>query len=374
MTAGKKETQPRPAARELDLEGWRAWMAERGLSSFRAAQVWHGLHAGLAASWDELTPLPAALRGELAAAFDVDTLTACDVRESADGVRKWLSACRDGERIESVLIPSEDRWTLCVSSQVGCAYGCAFCASGQTGLVRDLTAGEIVDQAVLAARWLRAAQASGRCGPSASDSPDRRHDRPLRPHNLVVMGMGEPLANYDAVLKALRILNAPNGLAIGARHITISTCGLVPGIRRLAGEGAQFELSVSLHAPNDALRARLLPVNQRWPLRELIPACQEYTARTGRIVTFEYTLVRGLNDQPAHARELAALLSSWNCRVNLIPLSPVDEFAGEAPDEPDCLAFQSILKHNRIHTTLRRSRGRQTEAACGQLRLRRMTE
>jgi len=313
------------------------------------------------------------LRSELAGRFDVDTLTECEVTETPDGVRKWLSACRDGERIESVLIPSEDRWTLCVSSQIGCAYGCAFCASGKAGLSRNLTAGEIVDQAVLATRWLRNAQAAGTIGPVERD-PDRRHDRPLRPHNVVVMGMGEPLANYDAVLKALRILNAPNGLGIGARHITISTCGLVPGIRRLSGEGTQFELSVSLHAPNDALRSRLLPVNKRWPLRELIAAGQEYTARTGRIVTFEYTLVRGLNDQPEQARELAALLSQWNCRVNLIPLSPVDEFDGEAPDEAACLAFQNILKQSRIHTTLRRSRGRSVDAACGQLRLRRMQD
>ncbi|MEI8241858.1 MAG: 23S rRNA (adenine(2503)-C(2))-methyltransferase RlmN [bacterium] len=369
----------RPAAWGLDLADWTREAVELSIPAFRAKQIWHGLQELLIRSWDDLTILPADLRRELAARVDVEALTVTEVRETPDGVRKLLSTCRDGQLIESVLIPSEDRWTLCISSQAGCAYGCAFCASGKAGFVRDLVAGEIVGQALLATRWLREThQAHVRI--TAPDTPDkqtgpRRAPVPLlRPGNIVVMGMGEPLANYDEVLKALRILNAPNGLAIGARHITISTCGLVPEIRRLAGEGLQFELSVSLHAPNDALRTRLMPVNRRWPIAELLAACRDYTAQTHRIITFEYTLVRGLNDQPGQARELAAILSSWNCRVNLIPLSPVAEFTGEAPEEATCLAFQNILKSSRIHTTLRRSRGRGVDAACGQLRLRRLRE
>jgi 23S rRNA (adenine2503-C2)-methyltransferase len=369
MPQARKEP-PLPAAWSLLPDEWRQACVELGAPAFRAKQIWHGLHERLAASWDEIRILPADLRRALAERFDVAALTAAEVSETADGVRKFLCTCRDGEQVESVLIPSEGRWTLCVSSQAGCAYACAFCASGQAGLARNLVAGEIVGQAILASRWLRG-QGAGEPPPADAPTPQKGAPPLLRPGNIVVMGMGEPLANYDEVLHALRILNAPEGLTIGARHITISTCGLVPGIRRLAEEGVQFELSVSLHAPNDAIRTRLMPVNQRWPLQELLATCLDYTEKTNRIVTFEYTLVRGLNDQPEHARELASRLSGWKCRVNLIPLSPVAEFDGEAPDERTCEAFQRELERSRIHTTLRRSRGRQQDAACGQLRLRR---
>jgi 23S rRNA (adenine2503-C2)-methyltransferase len=362
MTEPRKESEPRPAAWGLEAPDWNQVATELGLPAYRAKQIWHSLQERLIACWDELTLLPAAARRQLAERFDLDVLRVTEVREAADGVRKLLLACRDGELIESVLIPAEQRWTLCISSQAGCAHACAFCASGQAGLARNLVAGEIVGQVLLASRWLRAnLPAAG----TASRTPA------ARPQNIVVMGMGEPLANYDEVLRALRILNAPDGLHIGARHITISTCGVVPGILRLAEEGLQFELSVSLHAPNDPLRTRLMPVNRRWPLAELLDACHAYTGRTNRIITFEYTLVRGLNDQPQHARELTRLLRGWKCHVNLIPLSPVAEFDGEAPDERTCEAFRLALEDARIATTLRRSRGRQADAACGQLRLRR---
>lgn len=362
----------RPAAWGLSLAEWNQAVADLGMPAFRAKQIWHGLQERLIGSWDELTTLPADLRRALAERYDVQALTLSEVRESPDGVRKLLSACRDGELIESVLIPTEDRWTLCISSQAGCAFACAFCASGQAGLARNLAAGEIVGQVLLATRWLREkARPAPAAGEAASDRPKPSSRLPLlRPQNIVVMGMGEPLANYDEVLQALRILNAPDGLNIGARHITISTCGVVPGIQRLAAEGLQFELSVSLHAPNDALRTRLMPVNQRWPIADLLTACRDYTDKTNRIITFEYTLVRGINDQPEHARALIGLLRGWKCRVNLIPLSPVAEFSGEAPDARDCEGFLNALESARIATTLRRSRGRQTDAACGQLRLR----
>jgi 23S rRNA (adenine2503-C2)-methyltransferase len=343
----------RPAAWGLTPEEWRRACAELGAPAYRAAQVWHGLQERLAGAWEEIPVLPAPLRRELAARYDAAALAVSEAREAPDGVCKFLSLCRDGEAVESVLIPADGRWTLCVSSQAGCAFGCVFCASGAAGLSRNLEAGEIAGQAVLAARWLR----------------ERGVERP---HNVVVMGMGEPLANYDSVLKALRILNAPGGLTIGARHITISTCGVVPGIRRLAEEGVQFELSVSLHAPDDALRDRLMPVNKRWPLAELLAACRDYTARTGRIVTFEYTLVAGVNDRPEHAAELVERLAGAKCRVNLIPLSLVAEYEGRAPEPAACEAFQRALEKGRIHVTLRRSRGGGVDAACGQLRLRRM--
>ncbi|MFZ4394774.1 MAG: 23S rRNA (adenine(2503)-C(2))-methyltransferase RlmN [Kiritimatiellia bacterium] len=365
------EQTRRPLAWGLSLAEWSRAVADLGMPAFRARQIWHGLQERLIGSWDELTTLPADLRRALAERYDVPALALSQVRESPDGVRKLLSACRDGELIESVLIPAEDRWTLCISSQAGCAFACAFCASGKAGLARNLAAGEIVGQVLLATRWLRE---QARPAPEAGAGASARHGSSrlplLRPQNIVVMGMGEPLANYDEVLQALRILNAPEGLNIGARHITISTCGVVPGIQQLAGEGLQFELSVSLHAPNDALRTRLMPVNKRWPLAELLSACHDYTDTTNRIITFEYTLVRGINDQPEHARELITLLRGWKCHVNLIPLSPVAEFAGEAPDAHDCEGFLNALESARIATTLRRSRGRQADAACGQLRLR----
>ena len=364
---------PFPAAWGLELTDWNQIVSDLRIPAYRAKQIWCGLQDQLIHTWDELTSLPLNLRQALAAQFDVEALTVVEINETPDGVRKLLSRCRDGELIESVLIPTEERWTLCVSSQAGCAYACAFCASGKAGFVRNLTAGEIVGQALLATRWIREhtpkPDASGAAG-----QPGRGKQPPPRPNNIVVMGMGEPLANYDAVLKALRIMNAAFGLNIGARHITISTCGVVPGIQRLADEGFQFELSVSLHAPNDALRTRIMPVNKRWPLTELFPACQDYTHKTNRIITFEYTLVRGFNDQPEHAQELINRLRGWKCCVNLIPLSPVAEFTGEAPDDRTCEAFQMALKNAGIQATFRRSRGRGVDAACGQLRLRRLKE
>ena len=369
-----KTTEPLPSAWGLELTDWTKVVADLRIPAFRAKQIWHGLQEQLFRTWDEFTTLPTDLRHALTEQFTIEVLTVAEINETPDGVRKFLSRCRDGELIESVLIPTEDRWTLCISSQAGCAYACAFCASGKAGFVRNLTAGEIVGQVLLATRWLRE-HAPKKEAAAATDQPKRGGAAPLlRPNNIVVMGMGEPLSNYDEVLKALRIMNAAFGLNIGARHITISTCGLVPGIQRLADEGFQFELSVSLHAPNDTLRSQIMPVNKRWPIQELLATCQDYTHKTNRIVTFEYTLVRGFNDQPQHAQELVNRLRGWKCCVNLIPLSPVAEFAGEAPDDRTCEAFQMKLKEAGIQTTFRRSRGRGVDAACGQLRLRRMKE
>lgn len=340
-------------------EDWQTLCSDFGAPAFRAGQIWNWTAHRLATDWAHMTNLPATFREALREQCDLIALEVCERQPSPDGVTKYLLACRDGERIESVLILSHNRQTLCVSTQAGCAFRCAFCASGALGLARDLEAGEIVAQVYAAARDLRAA-------PNAA--PD------ARPENLVFMGMGEPLANYENTLRAIRVLNAPDGLTIGARRMTISTCGVVPGIRRLAGEGLQIELSVSLHAPDDALRSSLMPVNARWPLAELLAACADYTAQTGRIITFEYTLVRGLNDQPHHAEKLVRLLRPYHCRVNLIPLSPVDSFDGQTPDPDTCTRFQSILEQARINTTLRHSRGRQADAACGQLRLRRRSD
>jgi 23S rRNA (adenine2503-C2)-methyltransferase len=356
----------RPSAWGVLPAEWKPLCKELGLPAFRAEQIVTGLYQNFALSWQEITPLPADLRAALAERFDLAPPETVHVHDSPDGVRKLLLQCADGERVESVLIPSKDRMTQCISTQVGCDFRCAFCASGQLGCVRDLTAGEIVGQVMAACALLR------NPAPPRDARPAPRDARlPLpRPGNIVVMGMGEPFDNYDNVLRALRILNDQKGLNIGARHITLSTCGIVPGIQRLAGEGIQFELSVSLHAPDDGLRSGLMPVNRRWPVAELLAACRAYFEKTSRVVTFEYTLVKDLNDRPPHAGALIRLLRGMPCKVNLIPLSPVDGFAGGRPEDRVCLAFLDALLKAGIATTLRKSRGRDVDAACGQLRLR----
>ncbi len=333
-------------------EDWARACKEAGLPAFRAKQILQGLYRDKIASWEELTTLPGNIRAQFAEQHPLTALKEVARTPSGpDGVTKFLLEAADGERIETVWIPADGRVTQCISSQVGCDMHCAFCASGQLGCVRSLTAAEIVAEVMVLSR------AMGQY-----------------PNNIVVMGMGEPFMNYDAVLRALRVLNCQQGPNIGARHITLSTCGIVPGIERLAQEGVQFELSISLHAPNDELRSQLMPVNRRWKIAPLLQACDAYTATTGRIITYEYTLVKGFNDRPAHAAELIRLLRGHKARVNLIPLSPVEEFKGETPSHADCLAFLDALLKAGIHTTMRRSRGKQADAACGQLRLRKLKE
>ncbi len=331
---------------------WSEVCKSLGLPAFRAKQILQGLYKDRISTWEALTTLPGNIRAKLAEDYPLTTLKECARTPSgSDGVTKFLLEASDGERIETVWIPADGRVTQCISSQVGCNMHCAFCASGQLGCVRSLTAEEIVAEVMVLS------QAMG-----------------TYPNNIVVMGMGEPFVNYDNVLRALRILNAQQGPNIGARHITISTCGIVPGIERLAEEGVQFELSVSLHAPNDEIRSRLMPVNKRWHIHELLNACDAYTAKTGRIITYEYTLVHHLNDRRQHADQLIQLLRRRKARVNLIPLSPVEEFDGKTPPHADCLAFLDALLKAGIHTTMRRSRGKQADAACGQLRLRKLKE
>jgi len=363
---------PRLSAWGLLPDEWKPLCQELGLPAFRAAQIVTGLYQTFALSWNDMTTLPAELRERLSQQYDLSPLEVVRIQHAGDGVRKLLLRCQDGECVETVMIPSKGRLTQCISTQVGCNFRCVFCASGQRGCVRSLTAGEIVGQVMAACQLMRADQeAAGIPAPDATKhrSPGAKPTLP-RPGNIVVMGMGEPFDNYDAVLRALRILNDQKGINIGARHITLSTCGVVPGIKRLSEEGIQFELSVSLHAPDDDLRSRLMPVNRRWPIPELIAACRAYFEKTGRIVTFEYTLVKNLNDRPEHADALIRLLRGMPCKVNLIPLSPVEGFDGERPDDRDCLAFLDRLLKAKLATTLRKSRGKEVDAACGQLRLR----
>jgi 23S rRNA (adenine2503-C2)-methyltransferase len=373
----------RPSAWSLLPAEWKPLCKELGLPAYRADQIVTGLYQSFAQSWQYLTTLPKELRDALAARFALAPLETVHIHDSPDGVRKLLLGCEDGERVETVMIPSKGRMTQCISTQVGCDFRCAFCASGQLGCVRNLTAGEIVGQVMAACALMRAdfrpppsdlRPPPSDLRPPTSDLPRKPGPQPQlpRPGNIVVMGMGEPFDNYDNTLRALRVLNDQKGVNIGARHITISTCGVVPGIQRLATEGLQFELSVSLHAPDDALRTRLMPVNRRWPLAELLETCRAYNQQTGRVVTFEYTLVKNLNDRPQHASALVRLLRHMPCKVNLIPLSPVEGFEGERPDDRACLAFLDALLQAKVNTTLRKSRGKDVDAACGQLRLRRL--
>ena len=332
-------------------EEWKPLLAERGLRPFRADQILQALYRDWIETWDAATTLPLELRARLAEEFP---LTRADVRavsQGVDGTEKLLVGFADGEAVETVLIPAKDRFTQCISTQVGCAMGCAFCASGACGLVRSLGADEIVAQYMLA----------------------RRRGTIT---NIVVMGMGEPFMNYDATMRALKVINAGKGPNLGARHITLSTCGVVPGFARLASEGIQFELSVSLHAPTDELRSKLMPVNRRWPLDELVEACAGYTRATKRIITFEYTVIDGVNDSRAMAEALAALVRRVPmAKVNLIPLSPVSHRPDfRTPPEKTMLMFLDVLMKNRVQTMLRRSRGKDADAACGQLRLRRSRE
>lgn len=330
---------------------WKPILSEKGLRPFRADQILQSLYRDYIDDWDQATTLPKDFRETLKSEFPITRAETLDISESADGTRKLLLGLDDGNSVETVLIPATGRFTQCISTQVGCGMGCAFCASGSQGVVRSLRSDEIVAEYM----------AGRRLGEIT---------------NIVVMGMGEPFANYDETMRALRLVNAGRGPNLGARHITISTCGVVPGIERLAGEGIQFELSVSLHAPNDELRSRLMPVNRKWPIDVLMRTCAGYTAATKRIITFEYTVIKGVNDSRACAEELAEVVRRVPmAKVNLIPLSPVSHRPDfETPDERTMLMFLDVLMKNRVQTMLRRSRGKDADAACGQLRLRHLPQ
>jgi len=328
-------------------EEWKLLLVERGLRAFRADQILQSLYRDYITDWEQATTLPKELRTKLTEEFPITKAETLDVSESADGTKKLLIGYADGQAVETVLIPATGRFTQCISTQVGCGMGCAFCASGSRGVVRSLTSDEIVAEYM----------AGRRIGEIT---------------NIVVMGMGEPFANYDETMRALKLINAGKGPNLGARHITLSTCGVVPGFAKLAGEGIQFELSVSLHAPNDALRDQLMPVNKKWPLDVLLPTCADYTTKTKRIITFEYTVIKGVNDSRACAEELARQVRRVPmAKVNLIPLSPVDHRPDfKTPDDATMLMFLDVLMKHGVQTMLRRSRGKDANAACGQLRLR----
>ena len=368
---------------ELKAE-FQAW----GEPTYRVGQVLGWLYVHRVTRWEAMTNLPKPLREKLQQTYTLNSLQLVRKQGARDTTQKFLWRLRDTSLIESVLIPANpalygepsDRHTLCVSTQVGCAYGCRFCASGLEGFKRNLEVEEIVEQVLAVERWDQSSGKSAEEAPPASFNEQTAISLPrdIRPpsnpgrliSNLVIMGMGEPLANYDNLLKALRILNAPWGGGIGARKITISTSGLVPQIRKLAEEPLQFRLAVSLHGATDETRNKIMPVNRRYPVRELATACEYYQSRNGRMITFEYILIRGVNDALSQVKPLADLARRLNAKVNLIPYNTVEGLPWERPDEQSQEKFLKALEREKVTATLRREKGHDIDAACGQLRLR----
>jgi len=334
---------------------------------YRVTQLLDWLYVRRAAGWDAMTNLPKQLREKLRENFSLQTLELVRKQGSHDTTQKFLWRLHDHSLVESVLIPANpalygeasDRHTLCISTQVGCAYGCKFCASGLDGWKRNLLPNEIVEQILSVERW--------HIAQPKEKSLEPTENRVV--NNIVVMGMGEPLANYDNLLKALKILNAPWGGGIGARKITISTSGLAPQIRKLAREPMQFRLAISLHGATDETRNKIMPVNRKYPLKELINACEEYQHEKGRMITLEYILIAGVNDSIAETRPLASLARKLHAKVNLIPYNKVEGLSWERPGEDVCENFLAALEGQKVIATLRREKGHDIDAACGQLRL-----
>ncbi len=357
----------------LDLEEGEleATIAAMGQPPFRARQLWRALYHDCATSFADMTTLSRAFRAELQDAYAVDPLRPVLSRTSSDGqVDKTLFELRDGEMIETVLMRyapdghRRARRTVCISTQAGCALGCTFCATGQQGFARNLSAGEIVSQVIHARRVVRAENKA--LVERGAGKPDEMPEVT----NVVFMGMGEPLANYENTFAAVRALNHPQGVNIGARHITVSTVGLVPGIRRLAREPQQINLAVSLHTADDETRSRMMPVNKRYPIAALIEACREYIALTNRRIFFEYVLLEAENDTPEHAHGLASLLHGMLCHVNLIPVNPTADGKHRRPAPRRAALFGDILRQSGVPATIRQEKGIDIDAGCGQLRAR----
>ncbi len=328
--------------------------------SFRAKQLLAWVYQKPAISFDEMTDLPAPFRRKLAEQVKLHTLTPVHEVRAKDGTVKVLFSLADGKTVESALmkysaVGDKHRYTVCLSTQVGCPIGCPFCATGQQGFERNLTSGEIIDQVLYFARQLKD-MSNGREGEWIS--------------NLVFMGMGEPLANYDALWQAIEILNSPEGFGLSARSMTISSTGLLPQIKMLSKEKLQVGLAISLHASDNALRDKLVPINKKYPLEELLPACSDYFARTGRRVSFEYVLFDGINDSLAQAQLLAELIHGLNCHVNLISANKTTEQTFRPSPRNKILSFQQELKNRGVNCTFRQSRGQDIDAGCGQLRSR----
>jgi 23S rRNA (adenine2503-C2)-methyltransferase len=341
---------------DFDLEGLAAFCERLGEKRFRATQLFRWIHQRGAREFDQMSDLAKSLREKLKTTARIEGLSVLTQHESADGTIKWLFDVGNGDAVEAVFIPEDDRGTLCVSSQAGCAVGCRFCSTGHQGFSRNLTTGEIVAQLWFAEHFLRAHL--------------KRDERIIS--NVVMMGMGEPLQNYSALVPALRVMLDDHGYGLSRRRVTVSTSGVVPMIDRL-GQDCPVALAVSLHAPNNELRDNLVPLNRKYPLAELLDACNRYLAHAPRdFITFEYCMLDGVNDQPEHARQLVELVrhhagAGVSCKLNLIPFNPFPQSGLTRSPHKQVLAFAKILGDAGIVTTVRKTRGDDIDAACGQL-------
>ncbi len=332
---------------DLTTDELRKRLTALSIEPYRAEQVLQWIYEKGVYDFNKMTNLSVPLRAQLEEHFTIGMPETVERQNSGDDKSvKLLLKLKDGDLVEAVQMSVENRRTVCISSQVGCKFHCAFCASGQAGFFRNLSMGEIMAQ-ILAAR---------------DESPDKKIT------NIVFMGIGEPFDNYTEMMRTIRQLNAKTGLGLGARRITISTCGIVPKIEQLAKEGLQVELSVSLHGATDTVRGAIMPVNKAFPVKPLIEACKKYSKATKRVITFEYILIGGVNASIRDARELGKLLKGMLCKVNLIPYNPIEEFPHEAPPYHEIVAFQQTLQDLGIKTTVRFSKGQDIQAACGQLR------
>ncbi|WP_240375254.1 23S rRNA (adenine(2503)-C(2))-methyltransferase RlmN [Bacillus piscicola] len=338
----------KPSIYSFRYEQLEDWLKEEGEPTFRAKQIFEWLYEKRAADFSEMTNLSKELRRKLADRLSISVLKETARQESVDGTIKLLFELHDGYTIETVLMKHNYGNSVCVTTQVGCRLGCTFCASTLGGLKRNLEAGEITAQVVAVQRLL--------------DEREERVD------SIVVMGIGEPFDNYDALLSFLKVINHNNGLNIGARHITVSTSGVVPRIYDFADENMQINFAISLHAPNSEIRSRLMPINRAWPVEKLIEAVRYYQKKTNRRVTFEYGLFNGVNDRVEHAEELAELIKGINCHVNLMPFNYVPERDYVRTSRSDVFAFEKKLKEKGVNVTIRREQGHDIDAACGQLR------
>lgn len=345
----KKVTAPeKPSVYSLELHQLREWLTENGEKAFRADQVYDWLYKKRVKSFEDMDNLPKELRTKLDAAFTITTLKTLIQQTSNDGTMKFLFELHDGYSIETVLMRHDYGNSICVTTQVGCRIGCTFCASTLGGLKRNLEAGEIVAQVVKVQQAL--------------DESDERIS------SVVIMGIGEPFDNYDNMLSFLKNINHEKGLNIGARHITVSTSGIIPKIYKFADEDMQINFALSLHAPNTELRSKLMPINRAYKLPDLMEAVKYYTEKTGRRISFEYGLFGGENDQIEHAEELAALIKGIKCHVNLIPVNYVPERNYVRTPREQIFAFEKTLKKHGVNVTIRREQGSDIDAACGQLR------
>lgn len=331
--------------RNLSRRDLESWAVDQGMPAFRGRQLFRWLWRPCFQDFSQITDFPKAMRQRMPALGTFYSLRTLTEEISRDGTRKWAFRLIDGQVVETVLIPEQDHSTICVSTQVGCAMGCKFCYTAKMGLMRDLSPSEIAGQVLRVIEQVDAGK---------------------RPRNIVFMGMGEPLANYDNLLKSLEILLDDTGLNFSSRRITVSTCGLVPEIERL-GRDTNVGLAISLHAPDDQVRSRIMPVNRRYSLTELVAACKRYNLSPRRRITFEYLLLGGVTDRPVQARLLAELLRDIPAKINLIPFNEIPKIGFKQPEPRDVLAFQEIMKQANYTTIIRKSRGRDISAACGQL-------